>query len=117
MKNKLDLNRLCVHTQTTKPWDLNTCIKEYSQAGIQHISIWRHLLENQDLKCVKSALEEHQLKVTSLVRGGFFSSVSESIRQAAIEENKKAIAVDKKSSFGPLNIELDINKAEMFDIE
>ena len=91
MKNKLDLNRLCVHTQTTKPWDLNTCIKEYSQAGIQHISIWRHLLENQDLKCVKSALEEHQLKVTSLVRGGFFSSVSESIRQAAIEENKKAI--------------------------
>ncbi|MBL6644671.1 MAG: sugar phosphate isomerase/epimerase [Flavobacteriaceae bacterium] len=91
MENKLDLNRLCVHTQTNKPWDLNTCIKEYSQADIQHLSIWRHLLENQDLKTVKRALEEHQLNVTSLVRGGFFPAVSESARVAAIEENKKAI--------------------------
>ena len=71
MEDKIDLNRLCVHTQTTKPWDLHTCIKEYHKAGIPHLSIWRHLLENQDLKLVKKALEDHQLKVTSLVRGGF----------------------------------------------
>jgi len=91
MEDKIDLNRLCVHTQTTKPWDLHTCIKEYHKAGIPHLSIWRHLLENQDLKLVKKALEDHQLKVTSLVRGGFFPSVSKSVRKEAIQENKKAI--------------------------
>jgi sugar phosphate isomerase/epimerase len=91
MENKLDLNRLCVHTQTTKPWDLETCIKEYSKAGIQHLSIWRHLLENQNLKEVRRTLQDHQLSVTSLVRGGFFTAVSQSDRKAAIEVNKKAI--------------------------
>jgi sugar phosphate isomerase/epimerase len=91
MKGTNDLSRLCVHTQTTKPWDLNACITAYHQAGIQHISIWRHLLENQNLKEVKSELEKHHLQVTSLVRGGFFASVSKSKRQEAIEENKKAI--------------------------
>lgn len=91
MENKLDLNRLCVHTQTTKPWDLETCIKEYSKAGIQHLSIWRHLLENQNLKEVRRTLQDHQLSVTSLVRGGFFPAVSQSDRKAAIEVNKKAI--------------------------
>ena len=69
MKATNDLSRLCVHTQTTKPWDLNACITAYHQAGIQHISIWRHLLENQNLKEVKSELEKHHLQVTSLVRG------------------------------------------------
>ncbi|MFQ3341141.1 MAG: sugar phosphate isomerase/epimerase [Flavobacteriaceae bacterium] len=91
MKKTNALSRLCVHTQTTKPWDLNTCIKEYHKAGIQHISIWRHVLENHDLKAVKSELEKHNLQVTSLVRGGFFPSVSKSIRQDALEDNKKTI--------------------------
>ena len=62
MKATNDLSRLCVHTQTTKPWDLNACITAYHQAGIQHISIWRHLLENQNLKEVKSELEKHHLQ-------------------------------------------------------
>jgi sugar phosphate isomerase/epimerase len=91
MENKLDLNRLCVHTQTTKPWNLKNCIQEYSKAGIQQLSIWRHLLENQNLKEVRKTLADHQLKVTSLVRGGFFPAVSKTIRLAAIEENKKTI--------------------------
>jgi len=123
VENKLDLNRLCVHTQTTKPWDLETCIKEYSKAGIQHLSIWRHLLENQNLKEVRRTLQDHQLSVTSLVRGGFFPAVSQSDRKAAIEVNKKAI--DEAEAIGaPLivlvcgadpNQSLEISRAQIAD--
>jgi len=123
VENKLDLNRLCVHTQTTKPWDLETCIKEYSKAGIQHLSIWRHLLENQNLKEVRRTLQDRQLSVTSLVRGGFFPAVSQSDRKAAIEVNKKAI--DEAEAIGaPLivlvcgadpNQSLEISRAQIAD--
>jgi len=123
VENKLDLNRLCVHTQTTKPWDLETCIKEYSKAGIQHLSIWRHLLENQNLKEVRRTLQDHQLSVTSLVRGGFFPAVYQSDRKAAIEVNKKAI--DEAEAIGaPLivlvcgadpNQSLEISRAQIAD--
>ena len=35
------LSRLCVHTITTKPWDLPTAIQKYSDYRcIQGISIW-----------------------------------------------------------------------------
>ena len=44
-----DLSKLCVHTLTTKPWDIEACVKNYSAAGIQGIAIWRNVLENKNL--------------------------------------------------------------------
>lgn len=86
-----DFSRLCVHSQTTKPWDIDQCISEYSKAGIQKISIWRHLLENKDLNIVKSKLEQYNLEVISLVRGGFFPNTSKEKREQALIENIDAL--------------------------
>ncbi|MEK9740955.1 MAG: sugar phosphate isomerase/epimerase family protein [Flavobacteriaceae bacterium] len=86
-----DFSRLCVHSQTTKPWDIDQCISEYSKAGIHKISIWRHLLENKDLNLVKSKLEQHNLEVISLVRGGFFPNISKEKREQALKENIDAL--------------------------
>ena len=86
-----DFSRLCVHTQTTKPWDLKTCIDAYAASGIQGISIWRHLLEGQNLDELRQYLAIRNIKVASLVRGGFFPSVVSSIRKAALEDNRQAI--------------------------
>lgn len=86
-----DLSKLCVHTQTTKPWDIEACIKNYSEAGIHGITIWRNVLENKNLRQVKTFLDDHGMEVVSLCRGGFFPAVEASKRISAIEDNLRAI--------------------------
>jgi sugar phosphate isomerase/epimerase len=86
-----DFSKLCVHTLTTKPWDLEMCVKNYSKAGIHAMSVWRNVLENKNLKEAKSLLSDYNMKVVSLVRGGFFPSVEASKRALSIEDNLLAI--------------------------
>lgn len=86
-----DFSKLCVHTLTTKPWNLRECIENYGAAGIQGITIWRNVMENQDLKEARQILDDHKMKVVSVARGGFFPSVEKEKRQAAIDDNLLAI--------------------------
>jgi sugar phosphate isomerase/epimerase len=87
-----DFSKLCVHTQTTKPWNIEQCIEHFTAAGIRGISIWRHLLEKKDLKKIKALLDLHKMEVVSLVRGGFFPSVDPQKRKLALQDNREAIA-------------------------
>ena len=86
-----DFSKLCVHTLTTKPWGIEECIKNYTEAGIYAITIWRNVLENKNLKEVRKHLEDSQMKVVSLCRGGFFPSVNQQKRKEAIDDNLLAI--------------------------
>lgn len=86
-----DFSKLCVHTLTTKPWDIETCVKNYAAAGIKGITIWRNVLENKNLSKVKNLLDDHDMEVVSLARGGFFPSVDSSKRAKAIDDNLFAI--------------------------
>ena len=86
-----DYSKLCVHTITTKTWDLRQCVKNYSAAGINGITIWRNVLENQNLNEAKQLLDDHNMEVVSIARGGFFPSVETKNRQAAIDDNLRAI--------------------------
>jgi len=86
-----DLSRLCIHTITTKPWSLEEAAKKYSDAGIAGISVWRDTLEGLDIKSTGQMLREYGLQIVSLVRGGFFASVSEAKRTDAIKDNLNAI--------------------------
>lgn len=85
------LNRLCIHTATTKPWGLEQCFAEYPKQGISGISIWRQALEGHDLSDVKHQATDSGLEVVSLCRGGFFPADSALKRQAAIDDNRLAI--------------------------
>ena len=92
MATKLtDLSKLCVHTLTTKPWDLRECVENYNAAGIQGITIWRNVLENQNLIDAKKLFDDHNMEVVSIARGGFFPSIEKSIRNKAIDDNLLAI--------------------------
>jgi len=82
-----DFSKLCVHTLTTKPWNLQQCAENYSAAGIHGITIWRNVLENQNLKIAKTLLDDYGMNVVSVARGGFFPSVEKEKRQAAIDDN------------------------------
>ena len=92
MATKLtDFSKLCVHTLTNKPWNLRQCIENYNNAGIQGITIWRNVLEDQNLKEAKQLLDDHNMDVVSLARGGFFPSVEETKRKEALDDNLLAI--------------------------
>lgn len=93
-----NFSKLCVHTQTTKPWTIEECISHFSAAGIKAISIWRHLLEAKDLKSIKAMLDAHQMEVVSLVRGGFFPAVDAEQRDLALEDNR--LAIDQAAALG-----------------
>jgi len=86
-----DLSKLCVHTQTNKPWNLEECVRNYADAGIHAISIWRHLLDGISFPDARRLLDEHDMEVVSLVRGGFFASKENRQREVAIDDNLLAI--------------------------
>lgn len=85
------MSRLCVHTITTKPLSLEECLAEFPKRGVSGITIWRQALEGRDLGAVARQTREAGLEVVSLCRGGFFPSATAAARQAAIDDNLKAI--------------------------
>jgi sugar phosphate isomerase/epimerase len=86
-----DLSRLCIHTITTKPWSIEEAAKNYSSAGVTGITVWRDALSGRDIKKTGGMLRQNGLSVISLCRGGFFPSKDPSKRQAAIDDNRKAV--------------------------
>lgn len=99
-----DLSKLCVHTLTTKPWDIEACVKNYSAAGIKGITIWRNVLENKNLSEVKKLLDNFGMEVVSLARGGFFPSVDYKKREIAIDDN--LFAIEQSAAVGAPSIVL-----------
>lgn len=90
-KQLRDYSQLCVHTITTKPWNIEQASKNFSEAGIGGITVWRDALNGRDIKQTGQMLRDSNLEIVSLCRGGFFPQISESERQKAIDDNRKAI--------------------------
>ncbi len=87
----MDLSRLCIHTITTKPWPFETAVKEFSDAGVKGITVWRDALNGRDIRRSGAIAREAGLSIVSLCRGGFFPSSDINTRKAAIDDNKRAI--------------------------
>ena len=87
MSKLTDFSKLCIHTLTTKPWDLRQCVENYSAAGIHGISIWRNVLENQNLKEVRKLLQDNNMTAVSLIRNGFFPSIDIRTKEQALNDN------------------------------
>lgn len=85
------LSRLCIHTITTKPWGIEEAAKNYSANGVKGITVWRDALTGRNIKQTGDMLRQQGLSAVSLCRGGFFPSKEPSGRQAAIDDNRKAI--------------------------
>ncbi|MFZ4767071.1 MAG: sugar phosphate isomerase/epimerase family protein [Roseimicrobium sp.] len=76
---------------TTKPWSLDDCARHYPAAGVKGITVWRQHLAGYDPSQAGSMLRNAGLEVVSLCRGGFFPAVTAQGRQAAIDDNLRAI--------------------------
>lgn len=86
-----ELNKLCVHSITTKPWSLTESVEKFQAAGVSGISVWQDAAEAIGLKEAKKLLADSDLDVVSYVRGGFFPHASLDDRQTAIDNNKQLI--------------------------
>lgn len=85
------MNRLCIHTITTKPLPIEQAIAEYAQRGVGGITVWRQAIEGRDLNQVRRMICDAGLQVVSLCRGGFFPATTSAARQSAIDDNLLAI--------------------------
>jgi sugar phosphate isomerase/epimerase len=99
-KEYKDLSRLCIHTITTKPWQIEEAAKNFSAVGVKGITVWRDALERRNIKQTSKMLRDHDLTIVSLCRGGFFPAKDLSKRKLAIDDNRKAIdeAVELETS-------------------
>jgi sugar phosphate isomerase/epimerase len=86
-----ELSQLCVHTITTKPWNIETAAGNFSKAGVKGITVWRDALSGRNIRQTGQLLRDSGLEIVSLCRGGFFPSTDASKRKAALDDNRKAI--------------------------
>mgnify|MGYP001216861801 FL=1 len=86
-----DFSRLCVHTITTKGWELEEAVDQYGEAGVSGITVWRQWLEGRNPAESGQRIRAAGLEVVSLCRGGFYPALEEKSRQEAVEDNKRAI--------------------------
>ncbi len=86
-----DLSHLCIHTFTTKPWSIEEAAKHYSESGVKGITVWRDALNDRNIRQTGEMLRNHELKVVSLCRGGFFPNRDASKRMSALDDNRRAI--------------------------
>jgi sugar phosphate isomerase/epimerase len=94
----VDLDRLCIHTATTKPLSLELAAREYARVGVKGITVWRDALAGHDPARAGALLRGLDLQVVSLCRGGFFPHGEASGRAKALEDNRRAI--DEAAALG-----------------
>jgi sugar phosphate isomerase/epimerase len=86
-----DTSRLCIHTITTRPWNIEESAKRFSAAGVKGITVWRDALAGRNIRQTGEMLRDQGLTIVSLCRGGFFPSTNVTKRKLAIDDNRRAI--------------------------
>jgi sugar phosphate isomerase/epimerase len=90
-----NLSQFSVHTITNKPWTLAECCRHYARAGFGGVSIWRDVVNPSErgvgLDQAVRIVQDSGLDVPAYVRGGFFPATDRQQRQAAIDNNKRAL--------------------------
>jgi sugar phosphate isomerase/epimerase len=85
------MERLSLNQITTERWNLQEAIEGCARAEVPHIAIWRHKLADIQLSQVKKMLQDAQLKVSSLCRGGMFPARDALERAKRLDDNRFAI--------------------------
>ena len=86
------LERLSLNTATTKNWTLAEAVAGCVAAGIPGIGLWRDRVAEAGVEPAARLVRDAGLTVTSLCRGGFFTT------PGAAEDNRRA--VDEAAALG-----------------
>jgi len=91
MINEAALSRLSLNQRTTASWSLPEAIKGCVDAGLGAIGIWREQVAEVGLDEASRLVAESGLRVSSLCRGGFFTTADPTEAQASEVTNRTAI--------------------------
>ncbi len=84
--------RASLNTATVREqWSLRECIEGCARHGIKGISPWRDKLRECGVDEAARLIEAHGLTVTGLCRGGGFPAAGAAGRQAALDDNRRAV--------------------------
>lgn len=94
-----DIEKLSINLATTRErWGLIEAIDGCARAGIRAIAPWRDQIHAVGLDVAAKAIADHGMAVTGLCRGGLFPAPDAAGRQAAIDDNFRAI--DEAAAIG-----------------
>ncbi|MGF2949987.1 sugar phosphate isomerase/epimerase family protein [Microbacterium alcoholitolerans] len=83
--------RLSINQATIKYADLATALKVTSDARVQSIGLWREPVNEVGLDTAVQMLADSGLRFSTHCRGGFFTLPAGAERDAALEDNRRAI--------------------------
>jgi sugar phosphate isomerase/epimerase len=110
-----DLVRLSLNQATTQYWGMRETILGCAEAGVGWIGAWRHKIEEIGLAETAGLLRSHDVRVSSLCRGGFFPAPTLAERQQRLDDNRRAI--DDAATLGTNVLVLVCGPAPDKDIE
>jgi sugar phosphate isomerase/epimerase len=85
------LGRLSLNQRTTASWSLPEAIQGCVEAGLGAIGVWREQLAEIGLDEAGRLVAESGLRVSSLCRGGFFTTADQAEAEAAEANNRTAL--------------------------
>jgi sugar phosphate isomerase/epimerase len=91
VSNRAGLSRLSLNQRTTASWSLPEAIKGCVDAGLGAIGIWREQLAEVGLDEARRLIAASGLRVSSLCRGGFFTTTDPDEAEAAEINNREAV--------------------------
>ena len=89
------LDRLSINRITVKSWSMEQVISGCARAGINHVGLWLEDLAEHGTEKTARLLAAHDMSVSSVCRGGFFTGDDPA---AALADNKKS--VDQTAEIG-----------------
>ncbi len=88
----IDHRWLSINTATVRAqWPLDRIIRECAARGIQAVSPWRDQVAAAGIDRIAAALRESGVTLSGYCRGGMFPASTAAGRQAALDDNRRAI--------------------------
>lgn len=85
------MSRFSLNQATIKHADLPKAVRITAEAGIRSIGLWREPVAEFGVARSVREVRAAGLRVSSLCRGGFFTTPEHSARQAVLDDNRRAI--------------------------
>ena len=83
--------RLSLNTATVNQWSLKECIEGCVRYGLPAIDPWRDKLHELGVGTTAKMIADNGLEVSALCRGGMFTAPDAVGRQAALDDNRRAV--------------------------
>ena len=91
MRDRSELSRLSLNQRTIASWSLPEAVQGCVDAGLGGIGVWREQVAEVGLDDARRLVAESGLRVSSLCRGGFFTTADPAEARSAEAINREAL--------------------------